>query len=222
VLEEILPGSVVVESRRDDALDVTLFPEEREAVSRAVEKRVREFTTGRACAHAALARLGWPSQPVPIGARGAPQWPAGVVGSITHCDGYRACAVAREADLATVGVDAEPNQPLPPGLLPDIALPPERERLRGLMHDSPDVRWDRLLFCMKEAVYKAWFPLTESWLGFEDAEIEIDPSRGEFSARLLIPGPRLSGDGPLTGFAGRWLARDGLLLAAIAHSATVV
>jgi 4'-phosphopantetheinyl transferase EntD len=215
VLEQILPAGVAVAATHEDILDAPLFPEEREAVGNAVEKRVREFTTGRACARAALSQLGRPPQPIPPGPRGAPRWPAGVVGSITHCEGYRACAVAPTADLATIGIDAEPNEPLPAGLLGDIALPREQESLRRLIGAASEVRWDRLLFCMKEAVYKAWFPLAGRWLGFEDALVEIDPAGGAFSARLLVPGPLHEGE-ELTGFAGRWLAGDGLLLAAIA------
>jgi len=217
VLEEILPPFVAVAAVREDVVDAPLFPEEEEAVGRAVEKRRREFVTGRACARAALAQLGAESQPIPSGPRGAPQWPNGFVGSITHCDGYRAAAVARAGELASLGIDAEPNQPLPTGVLADIALPEEVESLRRLQRESPAVHWDRLLFCMKEAVYKAWFPLAERWLGFEDAAIVIDPARGSFAARLLVQGPRVAG-GELQGFSGRWLARDAIVLAAIAQA----
>jgi 4'-phosphopantetheinyl transferase EntD len=64
-------------------------------------------------------------------------------------------------------------------------------------------------------VYKAWFPLTERWLDFDEASIAVDPSAGTFSALLLVPGPILEGT-RLTAFAGRWLVRDGLILTAIA------
>jgi 4'-phosphopantetheinyl transferase EntD len=214
VIAEILPAGVAVSATRHDILDAPLFPLERETVGRAVEKRLREFTTARACARAALAELGLPPQPIPAGDRGEPQWPAGVVGSITHCDGYRACAVARADDLISVGIDAEPHEPLPDRLLDDIALPAERDLLRELARSSPQVHWDRLLFCAKEAVYKAWFPLAHRWLGFEDATIAIDPA-GSFAARLLVPGPTVAG-AELRGFQGRWLVRDGLVLGAIA------
>ena len=75
--------------------------------------------------------------------------------------------------------------------------------------------WDRLLFSIKESIYKAWFPLARSWLGFEDASVAIDRSRGTFSAQLLVPGPTLNGR-KLDGFSGRWLASDGLVSSAIA------
>ena len=76
------------------------------------------------------------------------------------------------------------------------------------------VHLDRLLFSAKEAVYKVWFPLTGRWLGFEQAHITLDPAAGTFTARLLVPGPDVDGR-ELTAFDGRWLARGGLVLAAI-------
>lgn len=217
MLERILPASATVTATRED-LDAMLYPEEETAVGQAVEKRRREFTTARACAREALAQLGQPHQPIPSGSRGEPLWPAGIVGSITHCDGYRACAVARSSDLATVGVDAEPNQPLPDGVLEDIALPEEREWLRYLARQTPGTHWDRLLFSIKESVYKAWFPLAEKWLGFEDAVVAIDQQKGSFNAHLLVPGPYLEGR-ELRTFHGSWLVEDGLVLAAIAMPA---
>ena len=207
------PGVVVRETRED--LEAALHPAEEALVARAVEKRRREFVTGRACAREALARLGAPPGPILQGPKGEPLWPQGVVGSITHCDGYRACAAADAERLRTLGVDAEPDLPLPERLLGDIALPQERGPLRELARERPGVSWDRLLFCIKESIYKAWFPLAGRWLGFEDAAVAIDPEEGRFSARLLVPGPVVAGR-ELSGFEGSWLAADGLLIAAIA------
>nr|WP_277349809.1 4'-phosphopantetheinyl transferase superfamily protein [Planosporangium thailandense] len=186
-------------------------------MERAVDKRRAEFATVRACARRALGELGLPPVALPRGERGAPRWPDGIVGSMTHCTGYRASAVAWAAKVPTIGIDAEPALPLPGRVLGMVSLPQERVMLTALAAAAPAVCWDRLLFCAKEAVYKAWFPLARRWLGFEDALIEIDPG-GVFSVRLLVPGPRLA-DGEVTGFAGRWLTRDGLLLAAVASCA---
>jgi len=215
VLERILPASVAVVSRSEDVDGAELFPEERAALGQAVGKRRREFVTARACAREALGQLGLAAQAVPSGARGEPLWPQGIVGSITHCEGYRACALARSTDLLTIGVDAEPNQPLPDGVLGDVALAEEREWIRSLAGEAPEVSWDRLLFSAKESVYKAWFPLAQRWLGFEDASLQVDRGSGTFSARLLVPGPRL-GEHELRGFRGRWQVADGLVLTAIA------
>jgi 4'-phosphopantetheinyl transferase EntD len=214
MLEQILPASAAVRATRDE-LEVELFPEEEVLVGRAVEKRRREFVTARACAREALAQLEQPPRPILSGPRGEPLWPPGVIGSITHCEGYRACAVAHASELLTIGIDAEPNQPLPAGLLGDIALPEERALLLDLARRLPDTHWDRLLFSIKESIYKAWFPLAERWLGFEDAVVAIDWERQRFSAHVLVPGPVLNGR-ELRRFQGRWLAAEGLVMAAIA------
>jgi 4'-phosphopantetheinyl transferase EntD len=215
MIEEILPPEVASAEAFDDGEPAALFPEEEAVISRAVATRRGEFTAGRACARAALAKLGLPPAPILAGARGAPQWPAGVAGSITHCAGYRAAAVARVRDVVSLGLDAEPNDGLPAGVLDRISLAQERSWLAGLAAAAPGVSWDRLLFCAKESVYKAWFPLTGRWLGFEQAAITVEPETGTFSAELLEPGSAPGGR-PLTRFTGRWLARDGLLLTAIA------
>jgi 4'-phosphopantetheinyl transferase EntD len=214
VIEQILPAGVASAEAFGDPPDPMLFPEEEALVDRAVDKRRREFATARGCARSALAAIGIPPAPIMPGDRGAPQWPPGIVGSITHCAGYRAAAVARACDVLTIGLDAEPHEILPGGVLEAISLPGERERLPALAAAEPGICWDRLLFCAKEATYKAWFPLARRWLGFEDADIVINAADGSFETRLLVPGPMVSGS-PLAGFTGRWLARDGLILTAI-------
>jgi 4'-phosphopantetheinyl transferase EntD len=214
MIAEILPATAVSVAMRDDDRRGDLFPAEEEIVGQAVAKRRNEFATGRTCARAALERLGLSPGPILSGERGEPIWPEGTVGSITHCDGYRASAVARASDLLAIGIDAEPNQPLPQGLLGDVARPEERPQLEELGSAQPSVHWDRLLFSAKESVYKAWFPLARRWLGFEDATLTLDPAGGGFAARLLVEGPIVAGS-QVTGFEGRWLVRDGLIATAI-------
>ncbi|MBD0670248.1 4'-phosphopantetheinyl transferase [Streptomyces sp. CBMA156] len=214
MIEDLLPDVVVTEVAYDDPPEARLEPEEEEAVARAVDKRRREYTTVRHCARIALGRLGVAYRPLVPGLRGAPSWPDGVIGSLTHCDGFRAAAVARAGTLASVGIDAEPALPLPEGVQEAIALPVEQQRLAKLAAEHPDVPWDRILFSAKESVYKAWFPLTRLFLDFSEAELDLSPD-GTFTARLLVPGPVVGGR-QLDGFDGRWAVRDGLLATAIA------
>ena len=214
VIEEILPDYVVAVDTRDEWLDIVLSPDEEEALGQAVDKRRREFVTARGCAQQALERLGLPPSSIPTGTRGEPRWPHGVVGSITHCAGYRACALARAANIAALGIDAEPHEALPDGILGEIAKAEEWVWLGELMRAEPAVHWDRLVFSAKEAVYKTWFPLAKRWLGFEDAVVTVDTVQQVFYARLLVPGPLVDGR-LLTTLEGRWLVRDGLMLTAI-------
>ena len=221
MIEELLPETVVaVETYGHDATYAPLYPEEAALVTRAVDKRRREFAGVRSCARRAMVKLGVPPQPILPGERGAPTWPPGLAGSMTHCDGYCAAALVRAGDLASLGIDAEVHGPLPEGVLPSVSLPAEAERLRRLAAERPGIHWDRLLFSAKESVYKAWFPLTGKWLDFMEADIEIsvDPGerqRGGFRAALLVPGPWV-GERRLDHFEGRWTAGRGLVATAVA------
>ncbi len=217
MIEQILPGEAVAVDTREDWLEDPLSSDEELALGNAVERRRREFTTARSCARHALEGLGRAPSSIPVGNRGEPLWPPGVVGSITHCTGYRGCAVARTADIVTLGIDAEPHAPLPDGVINQIALPRERVWLAELMREQPAICWDRLLFSAKEAVYKAWFPLTRRWLGFKDATITLDLSRRSFHVNVLVAAVALDGS-TLATIDGRWLIRDGLVLTAVARA----
>ena len=72
--------------------------------------------------------------PVPIlkGDKGEPCWPDGVVGSLTHCTGYRGAVVGRSAAVRSVGIDAEPHDVLPDGVLDAITLDEERHEIAAL------------------------------------------------------------------------------------------
>ncbi len=213
----ILPVGVAAVEAFDDNVAAPLFAAEEELVARAVDKRRQEFATARRCAREALAQLGHPPAPLLRGERGMPQWPIGVVGSITHCAGYRAAVAAPAGQLATVGIDAEPNQPLPNGVFGLVASPDEQAEIVQLLVEHPQVRWDRLLFSAKESVYKAWFPLTQRWLDFTEARLRIDPLAGSFAAELLVDADV---DGrPLTGFSGRFTTAQGLIVTAISVAA---
>nr|WP_202239666.1 4'-phosphopantetheinyl transferase superfamily protein [Streptomyces sp. SN-593] len=219
MIRDLLPSCAVSVDLFGDVLDgerhpeARLFPEEEAAIAKAVDKRRREFTTVRFCARRALAGLGYGPVPFVPGERGAPSWPSGVVGSMTHCDGYRAATVAPGTEVASLGIDAEPALPLPQGVFDVVTIEAEHGRLDALARTRPDVPWDRLLFCAKEAVYKAWFPLTRRWLGFEEAHVTLREDGG-FTARLLVPGPTVGGR-QLDGFTGRWLVRDGIAATAV-------
>ena len=211
LLADLLPAFVSAVERREDRLDIELFPEEELALGDAVEKRRREFVTGRACAREALAGLGLPPSPIGSGAKGEPLWPPGVTGSITHCERYRASAVARSSSVLMLGIDAERNAPLREGIWEQVAHGRERELRDGSSDGGPHL--DAVLFSAKEAIFKAWYPLTRRWLGFGDAELAIDGS-GTFTARLLAPQTVVSGV-QLRELAGSWTADADVVVTAV-------
>ncbi|WP_343041369.1 4'-phosphopantetheinyl transferase family protein [Streptomyces typhae] len=203
----------VVETDEDPA-EAVLFPEEAAYVAKAVPKRKNEFATARHCARTALGRIGLPPAPILRGDNGEPVWPAGVVGSMTHCLGYRAAVVARSGEVLSLGVDAEPAEVLKDaGVLELVSDEVERAMLSRLAAADTSVPWDRLLFSAKETVYKTWFPLTKRWLGFEEARLDIRAD-GTFSAEVLVDAPVVAGVA-LSRFSGTWLVRDGIVVTAI-------
>ncbi|ANW21644.1 4'-phosphopantetheinyl transferase superfamily protein [Streptomyces clavuligerus] len=245
MIESLLPPEAVWAEHFGPDPSARLLPEEEPHVAQAVARRREEFTTVRACARRAFAALGLPPGPVLPGVRNAPRWPAGVVGSMTHCDGYRAAVLARATDLAAIGIDAEPDLPLPDGVLEAISLPGERARL-GLggpaaprPHGGRTVCRDRLLFSAKEAVYKSWYPLLGTELDFHEADISFhggpDGTERAGGTERADSTVRTEGTGGVSGtftarilrperepggrlveeFTGRWLSERGILVTAI-------
>jgi enterobactin synthetase component D / holo-[acyl-carrier protein] synthase len=215
LLSTVLPPVLASAELYGDPADLAPLPEEEPLIARSVAKRRNEFVTVRYCARQALGDLGLPPVPILKGDKGEPCWPDGVVGSLTHCEGFRGAVVGRTAEVRSVGIDAEPHAVLPKGVLDAISLPAERGALSGLPGGA---HWDRVLFCAKEATYKAWFPLTHRWLGFEDAHITFtvdgSGSAGSFESKILVD-PRAESGPPLTSLSGRWSVGDGLVLTAI-------
>jgi 4'-phosphopantetheinyl transferase EntD len=212
VISQILPPQAASAEAFADVPGARLFASEEAVMGGASLERYAEFSTGRACARTALARLGLPPVAILPGPRGEPRWPGGVTGSITHCAGYRAGAVARSTEVPALGIDAEPDSPLPAGVLATVAAPAELAWLGSRMREVPQVRWDTLLFSAKEAAYKAWFPLTGATPGFADVAM-TDPVDGRFTLHLLTPGPW-----PRV-LEGGWLAGHGLIITAVAAPA---
>ncbi|MFJ6759281.1 MULTISPECIES: 4'-phosphopantetheinyl transferase [unclassified Streptomyces] len=210
MIEELLPPGVTSSEAFDDAAPAPLFPAEAALMQGRRAHRRRQFATARACARRCLADLGRPAAALLPGPGGAPQWPTGVVGSITHCQGYRAAVAAPASLMAAVGIDAEPAGPLPRGVLALITSEAERTHLAHLASADPSTPWDRLLFSAKEAAYKAWYPATGIWLGFRDATLTLFPDGG-FAATLHPPLPP-----PVDPvYQGRWLAGPDLILTAV-------
>jgi 4'-phosphopantetheinyl transferase EntD len=216
MLELILPSEVRCAETDGDCAEATLHPSEEALVAAAVPSRRREFATGRQCARRALFLLGLPPGAIGRGPHGDPLWPDGVVGSITHCDGYRAAAVASANEVKAIGIDAEPSLALPAGLLTSIAVPSEVDQVQVLTEARGGTPWDRLLFSAKEAAYKAWYALHQETCGFREVVVNLNPYRRRFVAQVRTSS--LQGSSELMGencFGGRWTIASSLILTAV-------
>jgi 4'-phosphopantetheinyl transferase EntD len=96
-----------------------------------------------------------------------PIWPDAFVGSLAHDATVAVAALARRSDYLGIGVDIEPAEPLAPDLLAMVATARERAALQGAATQG------RLLFSIKEAVYKAVYPLDRAFLDHQDVEVDF-------------------------------------------------
>lgn len=221
MIDDILPAVAVAAESFGSPSERELFPAEAAVIATADPVRRREFAAGRTVARAALARLHAPAGPVLPGRAGEPRWPDGVVGSITHCAGYRACAVGRAREMAAIGIDAEPCMALADGLLMAVAGDAERAWLAELSTAGQGTPWDRVLFSAKESVYKAWYPHTGEHPGLRSMTVRIcsagtfvaDLPRGYMASASGHPGG--SGGPPVARLTGRWLVGSGLIVTAV-------
>lgn len=162
-----------------------LYPEERQAVARAADRRLRQFTAGRQCARRAMEMLSYPSGPILQRSDRAPSWPADLVGSITHTDRWCAVAVARRCDgYEALGIDLEPAEPMPTDLYPSLFRSEELRWLEGLPSAERGLS-ARAIFSAKEAAFKLQYALSGVMLEFDDLSIAIGWKASRFVAILM-------------------------------------
>ncbi|MFF9064169.1 4'-phosphopantetheinyl transferase [Streptomyces sp. NPDC014891] len=226
LLSHVLPVDVTGVESWAVGHELTLFPAEAEYIAGAAPLRRREFQDVRWCARRALASMGAPLGPLIPTATGAeflvqyPTWPSGYTGCLTHCDGYRAAAVAATADVLALGIDAEPHDRLPTPALRRIAGAEESDHLAVLRSEHPEVAWDRVMFSAKESVYKAWFPVTRRWFDIRDCAIAIDPAAGTFTASVPPDSPEGTAAG-VPRVLGRWAVSGPLAEGHVVTSAVI-
>ncbi|MFN3129439.1 4'-phosphopantetheinyl transferase [Roseibium sp.] len=152
----------------------TGYADEEIHVANAVPSRRSEFFAGRACARKAMQDLGFRPTAIGVGPDRSPIWPPGLIGSISHCKTVCLAAVARQTgEVLSIGLDIEPDGPLPEDLWNTICTADERKLLSELPENRRARRALRI-FTAKESAYKAQYPLTLEFFDFEDLEIRFD------------------------------------------------
>lgn len=210
MLEGLFPEDVATAWGDPVEASEPLFPEEEALVARAVPKRQREFQKGRECARRALAELGVPRVVLLAGKSREPLWPEPVVGSITHTNGLCVAAVARSSSYAGLGIDAEPAEPLAADIAKRVCTSAEVESFGA--NDALDRDTvPRLVFSAKESVYKCLFPITRTFLGFEDVRVELGD--GIFHVEVLAKA--VASHRAAAHLVGRWLKTSTHLVTAV-------
>lgn len=148
--------------------ELLLQEEERRIFENAIPKLQRQSGAARDVARVLLKSKGKSNVTIGKALDGNPMWPKGIVGSLAHDDKIAVAAIANKDDLDSLGVDIEPDLELPHDVISIVLTEREHERY------ADKVRNLRQFFILKEAVYKAWYPLFKTYLDYQEIEIEIE------------------------------------------------
>jgi enterobactin synthetase component D len=176
---DILPASVAQASACEalaDAESAIARVELPPGLGSATAARQLEYRLGRVCAGAAIATLdsALPAFAVPMGADGAPSWPEGLVGSITHTAGFFWAAAGRVSEISALGIDAETiiNRPRAARVIRRIVRRREIAALQDALADDGCVALT-LAFSAKEAFFKAARPRIHRGFDWLDAHVGL-------------------------------------------------
>jgi 4'-phosphopantetheinyl transferase EntD len=175
-----LPGVLIDHRLISEGDEHALLSEERGAFASSVARVRRASGAARMVARELLVGLGHLRQAIPKSASGVPVWPAGVVGSLAHDAAIAVAAVALRRDYSGLGIDVEPNEPLDPELVPIVATADERQQICDDPHRA------RLLFAIKEAVYKAVYPLDGRFLDHHDVNACLSSCRASVQGGRVV------------------------------------
>lgn len=207
-LKDLFSSSVAIMETRDAKIDASFLSlAERTYLENVSQNRKREFIAGRFCAHEAMVLANVSPEHIQIGGKGEPIWPSNIVGSITHSHGYAAAAVARKSDIVSLGLDAEIDEPLSSRVLRRISNVQEQEwveNVGGTLVQHPG----KVLFSAKEATYKAWYPITQEWLGFKEVLINFHDQGNTFTVDIQK-------NGPIREMHGKYTIRKDVIVTAI-------
>ncbi|MEK9792846.1 MAG: 4'-phosphopantetheinyl transferase superfamily protein [Halieaceae bacterium] len=153
-----------------EALPGNADPLELEDIASAALPRRREFVAGRLIARMLSDQLGLPPAPVRRADDRSPVWPADRVGSLSHCDTLCAAAIGTSHAIRSVGIDIETIGRVEPKLWPTLFTEREADYFTSLTPERVAME-TTLFFSAKESFYKCQYPLTQSWVGFQDVEV---------------------------------------------------
>lgn len=209
VLSSLFSDSVGVSLKALGDREYAIFESERVSIRNAIPRRRIEYSTGRECARRAMVAIGHRPTPIPCGEDRAPIWPTDLVGSITHGGGVCAAAVASSKTFRSIGIDVEAVGSVPVELKHDIIT---EEEWQGFADEPSGIDGLTLCFCIKEAAYKAFYPIRRKMLDFLEMKIEIASSM-EFKATAS---PKDGNAG--ASFLGRAGVTQGLVFATCWHT----
>jgi 4'-phosphopantetheinyl transferase EntD len=209
LLKELFDDEILVASSPLVFDENDLPTGERELIVKAVTSRRRAFSTGRVLARGLLRDLGSETAELLRDPDRVPVWPEGAVGSISHCEDLCAVAIGEASRFWGIGLDVEPDEAVKEGVERVVCGPREIAWLDSVAGDERSRRV-KMIFSIKEAVYKAFYPELRTHWGFQDVQTEIDLDGERFLASLP-EGPKARE------IEGRVVRRAGWILSAVAR-----
>ena len=187
-LRAALPAGIALAGGAIGKMSSSPFPVENSAIQHAVAKRRCEFVSGRHYARSAMSQLGMPAAAIATLPSRAPQWPAGLTGSISHAGNLCVAVVAMASSFIGIGIDLEVSHPLPSELYASVC---RGDELSPGGTTQADFDAAKMLFVVKEAFFKLYHPLTGYFLDFLEVAVRLDMDQGTFDLHLLDGPPAL-------------------------------
>ncbi|PSU35489.1 4'-phosphopantetheinyl transferase family protein [Photobacterium lutimaris] len=155
-------------------------------LNNAVDKRKAEFLTGRYCASKALQEIGVKNYTVSADEHRCPLWPEHVAGSISHSHNIAVAAVAFKTTIFGIGIDIEKilSAEMVNGIKEQVLFGHE-SGLLDIDYISNEIMVS-LIFSIKESFFKAAYPSTGHYFGFDAVSIDyLDFTSNIFRLTLL-------------------------------------
>lgn len=148
-------------------------------------KRKRDYLAGRYCASQCLAHYNLEKFEIIANDDRSPIWPQGYCGSITHTSTYASAVVAPTDLYQSIGIDSEHimKQSTFTRVKKQIATQKEFDLVSSIYKNECQAL--TILFSIKEAVFKAVYPLVKRHFYFETFEI-IEVQKNYLIGRFVI------------------------------------
>lgn len=183
-LSALLPKEVHFEVSLCHQARGDLYPREKVQAAKYAEKRLAEFTASRTLARRLLGQIGVEPTEILSGDHREPLWPEGVVGTISHSSEIVIVAVAKAGDVKSIGVDIEVRDQLKKELW-DKILNPSELKILATLDAKESGPMSLLFFSTKESFYKAQFPITQEFIGFDALDLDLPMAESHLPFTIL-------------------------------------
>ena len=210
-LQSILPPNCfscveVINNTNSDS-EFTLYPEELALTKKMSSKRLYDFSSGRYAARKLLLNYEIEKHPILIGENRAPIWPTGIIGSISHSENLCIAVISDKKALNSIGVDIESSKRINADILPLICNEEEISHIK-LLEKASNINIltnAKLIFSIKESLFKCLNPLINNWIDYKEMQVKIDLKQRTYLATPISANQNLIDIGEIS---GKWFSND--------------